>query len=330
MMREMMDTEQRILKDWAASLEADMVLRYAIAGHAADDAFVAFVNRMTGTDTRVKAKRDGDTPVDRPTLFAGPRVAYQAVPADRELECFLRVLKEPGAFADGIDVSVREALARLRMPAPVSVFITPGCPFCPTVVAALLGLAALNDNVWLTIIDGAKFPDAVEAHRITAAPTVILDDQLRWTGQVDVAEVVAMMLDRDPVRLSAGALKGMIEGGDADAVARMMIERQKIFPAFIDLLTHPRWSVRLGAMVAFETLVEAAPDLAGEVIEPLMAAYPDLDDTTRGDLLYILGVSGRREVLPFLTEIGATAEDPEVRNAAGEAIAALTSEPDAG
>lgn len=319
-MSEIKDDGNRILNAWADTLDTDVVLRYATTGHDADGAFAAFVDRLAGMSARVKPRKDGDVQVPRPTLFAGPRVAYQALPADRQLEPFLRVLKDTGAFAGLVDARCRELLGRLQMPAPVSVYTTPGCPFCPTVVSAFLGLCGLNDNVWLTVIDGARFPDAVAADRITAAPTVILDGQLRWTGSVDVAEVVGMMLDRDPARLSAGALKGMIEGGEADAVARMMIDRQLIFPAFIELLTHPRWSVRLGAMVAFETLAEATPALAGEAASPLMAAYPSLDDATRGDLLYILGESGNRDTLPFLSNVAGSAEDAEVRAAAAEAI----------
>jgi hypothetical protein len=73
---------------------------------------------------------------------------------------------------------------------------------------------------------------------------------------VDAGELVTMMLDRDPTSLGADALRGMIEDGNAEGVARMMAERGQIFTSFVDLLIHPRWSVRLGAMVSFESLVE--------------------------------------------------------------------------
>ena len=323
-MHEMSDGQMRILKSWADSLDGDVHLRYAITNHTAADDFNAFVDGLANLSDMIKPKKDPDAEVARPTLFAAPRVAYQAIPDERELEPFLRMLENPSAHAGRIDPAVCDTLARLEMPAPVSVFITPGCPFCPVVVADLLGLAALNEHIWLTVVDGARFPETVAENRITAAPTVILDEQLRWTGSVDVAEVVAMMLDRDPLNLSVGALKGMIEGGDAEGVAQMMVARNTIFPAFVELLIHPRWSVRLGAMVAFESLAETAPALAAEVAPPLTAAYPALEDTTKGDLLYVLGISGNREVLPFLMDIADQASDAEVRSAADEAIAALS------
>ncbi|MBC2710132.1 MAG: hypothetical protein HGJ94_03750, partial [Desulfosarcina sp.] len=180
-----------------------------------------------------------------------------------------------------------------------------------------------SDQVRVTVIDGELFLDAAEKDRISAAPTVILDDQFRWTGSVDAGELVTLMLDRDPASLGAEALRGMIEDGNAEGVARMMAEREKIFPSFIELLVHPRWSVRLGAMVSFETLAEYDPGLARQVVEPLMEVFAGVDDMVKGDLLHVLGESGNKAALPFLATVATGDYDEEVQSAAGEAIEKL-------
>ena len=269
---------------------------------------------------RVRSKKDGDAMVSLPTLFIGSHLAYQALPLDRELEPFLDALGDIRVFADRIAPDVRQRLTQLRAPALVKVYISPHCRFCPTIVATLLGLAACSDQIWVTVIDGDMFPEEAQGDRINAAPTVILDDQFRWTGSVDAAELVTLMLDRDPASLGADALRGMVEDGNAVGVAGMMVERKMIFPAFIELLAHPRWSVRLGAMVAFETLVEQDPVLAGGVVEPLVAEFTDVDDMVKGDMLYVLGEAGSKAVLPFLKTVTSGDFDEEIRSAAGEAI----------
>ena len=227
---------------------------------------------------------------------------------------------------DRIAADVRQQLTQLNTPALVNVYVTSHCPFCPLTVSLLLGLAACSQHVRVTVIDGERFPDAAEKDRVSAAPTVILDDQFRWTGSVNAGELVTMMLDRDPANLGAEALRSMIEDGNADGLARMMIMRKTIFSAFIDLLAHPRWSVRLGAMVTFETLVQESPDLADAIVEPLMAVYADADSMVRGDLLHVMGESGNSSALPFLASVAAGADDHEVRSAAEEAIEKLKSE----
>lgn len=311
------------MRQWGRQGDGDINLRYATTGHPTDERFQSFVDQVGELVPRVRTKKDGDAMVTLPTLFIGSHVCYQALPVDLELEPFLAVLDDDRAFADRIAPDVRQRLTQLRAPALVKVYITPHCPFCPTAVSILLGLAGCNDRVRVTVIDGALFPDAAQRDRISAAPTVILDDQFRWTGPLDVGELVTLMLDRDPVGLGADALRGMIEEGDAEGVARMMAEREKIFPSFVDLLIHPRWSVRLGAMVSFETLAELAPGLAAGVVEPLMTLFADVDDMVKGDLVHVIGESGNKAALPFLSTVATGEYDEEVRSAAVEAIEKL-------
>lgn len=318
---EIAGNDKERIQQWGRGLDGDITLRYATTSHSMDEKFKAFLNQMAELVPRVRLKKDGDATVSLPTLFIGDHVAYQALPLDRELEPFLTFLGGDGnAFADRIAADVRQRLAQLKAPALVKAYITPHCPFCPTTVSTLLGLAACSDQVWVTVIDGELFLDAAQKDRISAAPTVILDDQFRWTGSVDAGELVTLMLDRDPASLGADALRGMIEDGDAEGVARMMAERKKIFPSFIELLIHPRWSVRLGAMVSFETLAEDDPELAGQIVEPLVVFFADVDDKVRGDLIHVLGESGNKAALPFLATVASGGYDEEVQSAADEAI----------
>jgi len=311
------------IRQWGRKMDADIPLRYATAGDAMDESFKDFACMVADLVPRVKAKKDGDAPVALPSLFVGSRVVYQAIPHDRELEPFLAVLADVDAFSDRINADVRQRLAQLTLPALVKVYVTPFCPHCPNVVSLLLGLAAVSDQVRVTVIDGELFPDAAVKDKVSAAPTVILDGQFRWTGSVDAAELATLMLDRDPANLGADALRSMIEEGNAEGVARMMSQRGKIFGAFIDLLAHPRWSVRLGAMVAFESLVEADAELAKGIVEPLTALFEKVDDVVKGDLLHVMGESGSRAALPFLEDVAARDDDEEVQEAAREAIEKL-------
>ena len=317
------DNETERIRQWGRGLDGDITLRYATTSHSMDGKFKSFVDQVADLAPCVRAKKDGDAMVSLPTLFVGSHVGYQALPLDRELELFLAVLGDGNAFADRIGADVRQRLAQLRAPALIKVYITPQCPFCPSTVSMLLGLAVCSDQVRVTVIDGELFLDAAKKDRVSAAPTVILDDQFRWTGSVDAGELVTLMLDRDPANLGTDALRGMIEDGNAEGLAKMMAERGKIFPAFIDLLIHPRWSVRLGAMVSFEILAENDPGLVGGVVEPLVAVFADVDDVVKGDLVHVLGESGNKAVLPFLATVVSGDYDNEVQSAAAEAIEKL-------
>ena len=317
------ERETAQIRQWGEGVDKEVTLRFATVDHAMDDRFRSFADSLADLAPCVRVKKDGEAPVALPSLFVGSRVIYQALPQDRELGPFLAVLADANAFSDRISTVVRERLAQLALPALLKVYITSHCPYCPTTVALLLGMAACSDQVRVTVIDGELFADDAVKDRVSAAPTVILDDQFRWTGSVDAEELVTLMLDRDPASLGADALRGMIEAGNAEQVAGMMIERGKLFDGFVDLLAHPRWSVRLGAMVAFESLAETDAELAGGIVEPVVGLFDDVDDMVRGDLMHVLGESGSRKALPFLENVVAGDYDAEVRDAAREAIESL-------
>jgi hypothetical protein len=153
---------------------------------------------------------------------------------------------------------------------------------------------------------------------------VILDGQYRWGGSFTLEEVVEMAANRDPSRLGAEALISLIEDGSAPRLAEMMLVAGSLFPAFIDLLTHDKWPVRLGAMVAFEYLVDEDPALAAGVAKPIWDRFEKVDEPTKGDILHILAQTGRKEWIPRIQAIADGTAGEELREAAAEAVEALS------
>jgi hypothetical protein len=90
-----------------------------------------------------------------------------------------------------------------------------------------------------------------------------------------------------------------------------------------DLLTHPKWPVRLGAMVVVETLGDQNPALARQVVGPLQKQFNTADPMAQGDILHIIGQAGDSPVIPWLESIGSTSENPEIKEAATDAVQAI-------
>ena len=119
-------------------------------------------------------------------------------------------------------------------------------------VRQVFPLCLANHNLKLSIIDGPAFPELAEADNVKSLPTLIVDKHFRWTAVVDTDELLQVISSRDPAELGTAALKGMIQEGNAYGLSEMMLTYGKIFPAFVELLIHPEFSVRLGAMAAIE------------------------------------------------------------------------------
>jgi len=279
-----------------------------------------FCNALIELAPDIRLKKDDPDSGPSPGIRISDNITYQAVPSDQELGPFLSALAGTGAPIDSTTV---EAVSKLQAPALIDIFMAPQCPYCPTVVSQVLSLSQANPLIHVNIVDGTLFSELAGNAQIRSVPTVILDDEFRWTGTVQLNEIVDMMLNRDPARLGSDTLVKMLQDGSAGRLGEMMVEYGQIFPAFLDLVGHPKWSIRLGAMVAFEYLAESDPQLAGQAVLILLDRFWEFDDQVRGDVLHLIGESGYHPARDRVLDIAKQDLSEEIREAAEEALTNL-------
>ncbi len=314
--------EKKKIAKWGQNLKDDIRINLILSEDERSQTFRDFCDDLTGIAPKIKIKQEKDEESKPPIIQAG-NVGYHAIPTGKELEPFLNALVNGDKRTQNVPLLVHKRLHQIRIPALLKIYIMPHCPFCPGTVIQLLSLAAASQSIKLTIIDGALFPEMAASDNIRSAPTVLLDDQFYWTGSIQVKEIVDMILHRDPSRLGASSLKAMFKEGGAVEVANMMLDSGKIFPAFMELLVHKKWPVRLAAMVAFETVAEENQPLVGHTIPFLWDGFLTAEDTVKGDILYLLGKSGDKGIIPKLETVLNGPYGVDVKEAAEEALEAL-------
>ncbi|MFP4031637.1 MAG: hypothetical protein ACLFTV_08760 [Desulfococcaceae bacterium] len=308
--------EEARVAEWHRRSDAPATLTLLDTGGPRMDGFREFAADLVRLAPRVTLKTEReDAPGALPGYRVGDGVAFHMVPLGRELSPFLMALSPEGPSPpDG----AAEALADLRAPVTLRLYVALTCPHCPMALQGLLGIAAASEKVRLSVIDGGLFPDRAEADKIQAVPTLFLENR-RWTGQVQPAEILDALAGVDPADMSPATMERMIAEGQAPKLAELMEAEGRFFPAVLDVLTHETWPVRLGAMVAAETLADEAPEIAAEMAAPLWGRYAEADDTVRGDILYVLGLVGGPDDLPAIRKIAGGDAAEGVREAAAEA-----------
>jgi hypothetical protein len=258
-----------------------------------------------------------------PGIHITSSLVYHAVPLGTELLPFLDMLVDISEQSAGNSPvgSTQES----ELPAKLKLYVSSTCSFCPAVVRKLVPLAMQNTHIQLMIIDAVHFSEVADTDHIRSVPTLILDNQFRWTGMVDLNELLNTIQGRDPAQLSAGTLASMISDGNAYGLAEMMLKEGCIFPGFMDLLTHEAFSTRLGAMAAAEEIAERRLSLAVQMAPPLVERFEQQIDAVKGDLLYIIGLSGDSGMLDFLKKIASGEYPEDVKEAAAEAMEAIQS-----
>ncbi len=290
--------------------------------HAKQPAFDAFATELTQAAPCIRVNAS-DRQRQIPTFFIGNNIDFSALPLDRELTPFLEALAfqaTPLPLPEDMDARLKQ----ISRPCRLTLFIAAQCPHCPNMVRHLIPLAVHSKHIFLEIIDGTLFPEIAENHRVRSVPCLILESDFRWTGHVDIKEVLTQIVDQDPSQLSADTFRQILEQGDADWISCRMIRTNALFQGFMDLLLHPEWSVRLGAMVVVEQLAEQAPSLAARLCPVLMKAFDGVSDISiQGDIFYALGEAGDQATKVWIEEKVPGLTHPDLKDAAKEALSAI-------
>ncbi len=310
------------ISDWAASQTQTHDLYMADTSHPEQPAFDVFASDLTRTAPCIRIT-SSDRQRQVPTLFISDNIGMSALPLDKELTPFLEAL---ACLADPVPLpeAIQTRLEQISRPCHLTLFIAAQCPHCPDMVRRLIPLAVLCKHIFLDIIDGSLFPEMAEKHRVLSVPCLMLETDFRWTGQVDTGEILTQIIHQDPARLSAKTFRQILEQGEADWISRRMIQADTLFPGFLDLLLHPEWSVRLGAMVVVEHLTENAPALAARLGPVLMKAFDDVSDISiQGDIFFTLGEVGDQTTSDWIEQKIPGLTHADLVDAARDALSAI-------
>lgn len=317
--------DQKVIWGWYSRATKEISIICNVSKDDRTEMFKAFCEELSQLSPNILVNfKKADDNESAPSIQIHKRLIYHAVPEGAELVPFLEGLSAPREIGSDDGPKHDNHLEDLKTPSFLKLFIASQCVFCPKMVQALTPMAFSHELVSLTIIDAFLFPEIAEHFGIKSVPTLLLNDQMHWSGLTSVDEIVRVMINQDPSQLSAVSIQNLLGEGRADLVAEMMMAEKKIFPAFIDLLVHEKWPVRLGAMVAMEEIIERDRNLARQSVEPLWERFPHLNGQVQGDVIYILGEVGTGEVIPRLKAVLKDVADGEIREAVKEAIETIS------
>lgn len=311
--------DELIIRRWHEKLSGEIMLKLIITEDKRSEAFAVFCDQLSSLASQVHITKKKSETEQKPAIQIGTNIRYQAIPEGKELKPFLEMLTLLDAQNDSAG-KFNKAVEEINIPAELELFIASHCGFCPHVVRQVAPLAIANEMIRLAVIDASLFHEKAQSDGIRSVPTVLLDGQYRWTGTIQLADIIEMLVNRDPAHLGASTLRNIIEEGNAARVADLMLEQGLIFPSFLDLLVHEKWPVRLGAIVALEMVIEKNSDIAAQVVDPLLERYPMVDAQVKGDILYIIGETGDQNITSELENVFKNSDNPELQETAREAV----------
>ena len=313
-----------IITQWIQTLSEPVTFEYISAGKSEqNDQMATFSQWVCDNSNGMVTCKTSKGEDNIPAFVTESGIRFHALPGSKQLPLFLAALNRSAPPLTGQSLTMAETLT---LPVVLDLFVAESCPFCPQITAQLIALAQASNLVSLRIFDGTFFPETAAQKKVMSAPTLIYDNQLRWSGQFELAAAMEMMVGRPPEELSADALRGMLEEGEASRVAAMVARAGCPFQGLNTLLSHEKWSVRLGAMVVMEELSETHPDIVSETAALLLDAAGNMDPSTLGDVVYIAGLSKDPVHVGRLEALKAISESEDLSEAIDEALEEIDTE----
>lgn len=173
----------------------------------------SFAIRRAGTDTEVR--------------FAG-------IPLGHELTSLVLALLQVGGHPSTASAEVIEQIRDLEGDYAFETYYSITCQNCPDVVQALNLMSVLNPRISHVAVDGALFPDEVEARQVMAVPSVFLNGEPFDQGRMSLEQIVAK-LDAGSAERAAARIDAedpydvlVVGGGPAGAAAAIYAARKGI------------------------------------------------------------------------------------------------------
>ncbi len=262
---------------------------------------------------------------DRPGFSLGPgdhrNIHYFAAPDGRELDPFLEAILWVSGAKDSPSLVSSSSLSAINHESQLMILMASECPHCPEVVRNALKIAVVQPLVSLLIIDALHFSDIAERYKVKATPTIVINDGYTAVGQVSTAVMIKGLTQNRQEEFTT-ILDSMIKAGRAEDAAALIC-RENMPEAIIPIYMAKEFSTRIGALVAMEEALAINPHCFDPIVGTLTGFLSDNEASLRGDTAELLGKIKNKSAIPILEKIAAEDPDPDVRDAALDALEEL-------
>ena len=118
------------------------------------------------------------------TVIRGEKgtVRLFGVPAGYEFSTFLTDIILLSRGETELSPETKKALAGLKTPIHVQVFVTPTCPYCPGAVSLAHQFAMENSNIQADMVEVSEFPQLAVKYNVMGVPKIVINETIELVG----------------------------------------------------------------------------------------------------------------------------------------------------
>lgn len=225
------------LKSHFESLTQPVELLIALDDSKKSTEVASLANDLASLSDKFTVINNPDTSARRPSMVVhspikNTHITFAGVPMGHEFTSLVLALLHTGGHASKAKAEDIEQIKSLDQALNFEVYISLSCQTCPQVVQALNTMAATNNKIKATMIDGALFQGEVEERNILAVPAVYLNGEPFSQGALSLTDILNKVDSKGAKRQAESLSKKekfdvlVIGGGPAGASAAIYSARK--------------------------------------------------------------------------------------------------------
>ncbi|MHB1001239.1 MAG: protein disulfide oxidoreductase [Armatimonadota bacterium] len=116
-------------------------------------------------------------------------IKYYGIPGGFEFSSFIEDIIDVSRSTTDLSKKSKDRIHDVSHDIHIKVFVTPTCPFCPSVARIAHQMAIENPRrIKADIIEASEFPDLVSKYKVKAVPTIVINEEILKEGAISEDE----------------------------------------------------------------------------------------------------------------------------------------------
>ncbi|MBC7252187.1 MAG: thioredoxin family protein [Anaerolineae bacterium] len=111
-------------------------------------------------------------------------IRFYGIPSGYEFTSLFEDIIDVSRGESGLMEPTKKALAQLKEPMYIQVFVTPTCPYCPMAVRLAHRMAMESDLVRADMVEAMEFPQLAIKYQVQGVPRSVINETIHQEGAV--------------------------------------------------------------------------------------------------------------------------------------------------
>lgn len=111
-------------------------------------------------------------------------IRFYGIPSGYEFMTLIQDILEVSKGETGLSEEAKREIAKIDEPLHIQVFVTPTCPYCPSMVHLAHQAAIENDSIRADMVEIAEFPHLAHKYNVMSVPKTVINENIEFVGSL--------------------------------------------------------------------------------------------------------------------------------------------------